>query len=95
MSGTSTAAARAALVPRAVLAVLVLLAATPAHAYVGPGAGVSLVGSVLGLLAAIGTAIGFILLWPIRAFLRRRKAKAAGDAPPAGGAPGGPAAPQP
>ncbi len=75
-------------VPLAVLASLAMLAPLPALAYVGPGAGVSLIGSVLGLIAAIGTAIGFILLWPIRAFLRKRKARSGGggESPP-GGAP--------
>lgn len=47
--------------------------ATPALAYVGPGAGVSLIGSVIGLLLTLGTAVWVIVFWPLRAMLRRKK----------------------
>jgi hypothetical protein len=46
-----------------------------AAAYVGPGAGLSLVGAVWGLLLAIFAALGFVMLWPLRRLLRRRRAK--------------------
>jgi predicted AlkP superfamily phosphohydrolase/phosphomutase len=36
-----------------------------AHAYIGPGAGFAFAGSLLAMLAAIGLALGSILLWPI------------------------------
>lgn len=49
---------------------LVLSASAPAAAYVGPGAGLSLLGSLLWLLLAILTAIGIILYWPIRVLIR-------------------------
>jgi hypothetical protein len=39
--------------------------------YVGPGAGLELVGYVLGLLIWMGAALGAILLWPLTALLRR------------------------
>jgi hypothetical protein len=51
-----------------VLLVLGLVAAgwpAPAHAYIGPGAGFAFAGSLLAMLAAIGLAIGSILLWPV------------------------------
>ena len=44
-----------------------------AHAYVGPGAGMTLIGSFLGLLAAVGLALWALLLWPIRRLLKRRR----------------------
>lgn len=47
---------------------------TPAVAYIGPGAGISVLGSVLGILATIFVAIGAIVFWPIRKFLKRKKA---------------------
>jgi hypothetical protein len=47
--------------------------ATGAEAYVGPGAGLSLLGAVWAFIAAIGTAIAFIVAWPIRKLLRNRK----------------------
>lgn len=49
-----------------------------AAAYVGPGAGLSLVGAVWGLLVAVLAAVAFVLLWPLRRMMRRRRDK---DAP--------------
>ena len=46
-----------------------------AIAYVGPGAGLTLIGSLIGLLIAILTALGIILFWPVRALIRRIRAK--------------------
>jgi hypothetical protein len=57
----------------------VLLAAGTASAYVGPGAGISLVGSLFGLVSAVVIAIGVVLLWPIRRLLRYFKGNAASD----------------
>lgn len=60
-------------------ATLILLVglASSAQAYVGPGAGISLIGSVIGLVAAIGTAIAIMVMAPLRAARRKAKAKAA------------------
>ena len=57
-----------------ILAGLSLLFSGTAMAYVGPGAGISVLGSVLGILATIFVAIGAIVFWPIRKFLKRKKA---------------------
>ena len=46
-----------------------------AIAYVGPGAGLTLIGSLIGLLIAILTALGIILYWPVRALIRRIRGK--------------------
>jgi hypothetical protein len=54
---------------------------TTALAYVGPGAGLSLLGALWALLAAFATVIAFILLWPIRRALRRRRAAGNAAAP--------------
>ena len=64
---------------------VVAMAATPALAYVGPGAGVSLFGAAIGVLVAIFTALGIILLWPIRMLIKlirgtRAKSEAAAQA---------------
>lgn len=42
-------------------------------AYIGPGAGISVLGSMLGILATILVAIGAIIAWPLRKFSQRRK----------------------
>lgn len=45
----------------------------PAAAYVGPGAGLSLVGAFWGLAVAVLAALGFIILWPVRRLLKRNR----------------------
>ena len=42
------------------------------HCYVGPGAGITLIGSLWAILVAIVLALSGILVWPIRRLLRRR-----------------------
>ena len=49
------------------------LAASPALAYVGPGAGLTLLGALWGLVVAVVVSLGFILLWPLRRLMRRNK----------------------
>jgi membrane protein implicated in regulation of membrane protease activity len=58
----------------AVLVTAVLtLSALPALAYVGPGAGLSLLGAFWGLLVAVLAALAFVVLYPIRRLVRARK----------------------
>ena len=52
------------------VAVLVLVLPTPAHAYIGPGAGFALAGSLLSALAAIFSTIVVLFTWPIRWVVR-------------------------
>src|SRR5919202_438288 len=47
-------------------AVLVLLVPSPAHAYIGPGAGFALAGSFLAVFAALSSAVLMLLTWPAR-----------------------------
>lgn len=72
------------------LAIACALVAAPAAAYIGPGAGLSLVGALWAVIVAVGAALFFILAWPLRRMLRRRRAAAedqtlaaAADAEPA------------
>jgi hypothetical protein len=44
-----------------------------AAAYVGPGAGLSMLGALWAVLVAILFALAGLLIWPIRAMRRRRK----------------------
>ena len=57
------------------LAFLLLAPVSSAVAYIGPGAGISVLGSLLSILATIFIAIGAIIFWPLRKFMKRRKAR--------------------
>lgn len=48
--------------------------AGPAMAYIGPGAGLSLLGALWGVVAAVAAALLFLLLWPLRRLMRRQRA---------------------
>lgn len=54
----------------ALAAACVLLAAAPADAYIGPGAGFAFVGSLLVLLTTFVLAFAIILTWPLRMLYR-------------------------
>jgi membrane protein implicated in regulation of membrane protease activity len=60
---------------------LFLALAAPAEAYVGPGAGISLLGALWALVAAVGAALVFVVAWPIRRMLRKSRARRAAGAP--------------
>lgn len=51
-------------------------AAAPAFAYVGPGAGLSLIAAFWALLIAVVSSLAFVVFWPLRKHLQRRKANA-------------------
>lgn len=54
--------------------------AAPAAAYIGPGAGLSLLGALWGLLAAVGASLLFIVAWPFRRMLRRKRSNTQSEA---------------
>ena len=68
---------------KSVLLALLLVTSGQALAYIGPGAGISVVGSLLSILATFFVAIGAILFWPVRKLLKRRKARRETAAEPA------------
>lgn len=49
---------------------LILVVPTAAHAYVGPGAGIGLAGSLFAVFAAFLSALAMLLTWPIRLIIR-------------------------
>ncbi|SCX81328.1 hypothetical protein [Thiohalorhabdus denitrificans] len=78
------------MIGKAAFVPLLLMAAgfsEAAFAYVGPGAGLSLLGALWGLLLALGAALLFLVLWPLRRMRRRKKeqARAGEDTGPAQG----------
>jgi hypothetical protein len=64
------------------LHVLLLMQVAPlAAAYIGPGSGISVIGSLLGLLATILITVGAIALFPLRKMMKKRsRAQATDDA---------------
>jgi hypothetical protein len=63
-----------------VLACVLVLWTEPAAAYIGPGAGITMLGALWGVIVAVALALGAVLFWPIRILLRKRR-KAAAAAP--------------
>jgi hypothetical protein len=39
--------------------------------YIGPGAGIGMLGALIGVLLAVGGALAMALAWPLRALLRK------------------------
>ena len=73
-----------ALMAAKVVVLLAAVAAAPAvAAYIGPGAGVSVVGSLLNTLLIIVLAVVAVLAWPVRYLWRRwrRAGKPGGESP--------------
>jgi len=60
-------------VTRWIMVVTTLLTPCLAHAYVGPGAGLSAIGSVLALVGATLLLIVGFVWYPIKRLLKRRK----------------------
>jgi hypothetical protein len=65
------------------LLITALLAAAPAWAYIGPGAGLSAIGSIVALFAAVGLAIVGFVWYPVKRLRRRRAEKNRKDDSPA------------
>ena len=59
---------------RLVALLLVLLAsAEPAYAYMGPGAGLAFLGSLIALIAALGVGVLGLVWYPLKRFIRSRR----------------------
>ena len=55
-----------------------MLAAMPAVAYMGPGAGLGMLGSLAAVIGAVLVAVVAIVWMPIRILLKRRRKEGAG-----------------
>jgi hypothetical protein len=42
-------------------------------AYIGPGAGLGLIGALIAVVSAVMAALFFVVLWPVRMLLRKAK----------------------
>lgn len=61
--------------------VLLVLFSAPASAYVGPGLGLGVIGTIFGVLAAIVLALFGLLWYPMKRALSKKKANAVIDQP--------------
>jgi ATP/ADP translocase len=70
------------IVGRVVTAAIVLLvtATIPASAYVGPGIGVGLIGSVLGIFFALALMLFGIIWYPLKKLFRKKTINQSGEA---------------
>lgn len=50
-----------------------------ASAYIGPGAGLSMLGAFWGLVVAVLAALSFLLFWPIRKMFKKNAATTEAD----------------
>lgn len=64
---------------RAIVFLTLILATAPALAYIGPGAGISFLGSIFTWVAGALIALLAILLWPLRAVFRRMRRRPAAE----------------
>lgn len=77
----------------AVIALMLwLCTGTPAFAYVGPGMGVGVIGTIVGLVMALALAVAGLLWYPLKRLFRRtaagngaRRRERTGAGPGAGG----------
>ena len=61
-----------------------LIMASSAQAYIGPGLGAGAIGTVLGVLGSIFLALFAVLYYPIKRIVKRRRARASAAAPQPG-----------
>jgi membrane protein implicated in regulation of membrane protease activity len=59
-----------------VLLLAAVLSPAPAFAYIGPGAGISAVGSLVALVGALFLAVVGLIWYPLKRVMRRRKPEA-------------------
>lgn len=50
-----------------------LFVTIPLLGYIGPGAGLGLIGALVSLLVSVGFALAMIVAWPIRAALKKAR----------------------
>lgn len=63
---------------RLVLCFALFATVLPAHAYIGPGAGITLIGSLIGLVGAVFVALWAVISWPLKK--KKAEEKAAAEA---------------
>jgi hypothetical protein len=59
----------------AAFALVLLASASPAHAYMGPGAGLAFLGSLLALIAALGIGALGLVWYPLKRLIRTKRGR--------------------
>ena len=67
------------LVPAALAGASLALLAAPAHAYIGPGVGLGVVGTVFGIVATVALALFGFLWYPAKRLLAKRRGAAGAE----------------
>jgi hypothetical protein len=57
----------------AAFALVLLAGADPAYAYMGPGAGLALIGSLFALIAALGIGVLGLVWYPLKRLIRMKQ----------------------
>lgn len=57
----------------AAFALVLCVSASPAHAYMGPGAGLAFIGSLLALIAAIAVGAAGLVWYPLKRLIHARR----------------------
>lgn len=63
-----------------ILSLALLATVLPAQAYIGPGAGITLIGPLIGLVGAVLVALWAVISWPIKKKKAEQKAAAEAQA---------------
>jgi hypothetical protein len=58
---------------------ILLISADPAHAYMGPGAGLAFIGSLIALIAAIFVGLFGLIWYPVKRLIRMMRRAGGGD----------------
>ena len=64
-----------------VVAMALIASAPPAHAYIGPGAGLAAIGTLIAFVGAVLFAIVGFVWYPIKRLLRKKRQTAAATGP--------------
>lgn len=66
----------------AAFALLLLAFSAPAHAYMGPGAGLAFIGSLIALIAALGIGALGLVWYPLKRLIRMKQGAEDQDSDP-------------
>lgn len=72
---------RSALIARALITLMAIMIANPALAYVGPGAGLTAIGTMVAVIAALVLAVVGFVWYPLKRVFRKRKPAETKDGP--------------